>query len=712
MRALGVTLLHALLWMAAAALTAHSYALGTGVAGACAGALLGVLAGGPIARSPLRSRILPFLALAVSMAAVTLAALATRWPGPAQLLGPRALFAAAELIPALLVPLSLVAALEALAQRHALWRLAGLALLAALYARLFAAHREGFLNRPFALVDQLWGRGLDPLPWFLFLGLGLVGLLTVLLVRPGGARRTFAGLGLLLLALLAVFLALPLGQLKQINELHRVQGEGKEGPGTPEPEPGRPEPGRPDPTGQEGKEGFQDQSSGAGDPPVAVVVFHHDYTPPLGAYYFRETVFSAFNGARLVQDGGGRFDRDLPAMGATLPASPGGREIRTTVAVMALHGKPFGLVNPVSFQETGNPDPKRFFQAYSVRSRAVTALPKDLLRAPLGGAAWDAATLTHYTEGPADPRYQALAEQIIQDLRPEYRELPFARALAIKLWLDRNTTYSLATSHGDSPDPVADFLFGDLRGHCVYLAHAACLLYRAAGIPARVAGGYAAEPGFRYGGASLLLRARNAHSWPEVHLRDLGWTPLDITPAKSEVSAQEAPDHGLQQMLGEMAMGERPPPPPPEDQATPLRERLLWLGRLLAGLLLGLALLTLPACYAVKLWRRWRPRFCPPAQTLRLAYRAALDTASALGHRRARGEPREAFAARLAPLSPAFARLSALHLRQALGHPGAPAPAALCLDLLRASRAELASAATPARRRLAALHPLAWARVH
>ena len=708
----GSTALHAALWMLAATVTAGGFTLGTGMAGAALGALLGVMLGRRLAGTRLRTWALPALAAGLLVLALATASLLTRWPGPAALLGPRVLYALAEFLPAVALPLALVGTLEALALRHHAWRVAGLAVLAVLFSALFAAHQEGFLNRPYFLVDPLWGHGQDPLPWFLLLGLILVALLAAVLVGGSWGRRTLAGFALLLGALTLVFLALPRRHLKDVAELHRVRGDG---PPDPAGQGGGGEAGAGQESGGKGSQAsapdFQDQVAPPTDGPVAVVVFHNDYAPPMGLYYFRETAFSAFNGVRLVQDQGQRFDRDLPGFGANPLAAPRGALVRTTVAIMAAHARPFGLVNPVTFRETGNPDPKRFFQAYDVVSRGCATHPRDLVRAPLGDAGWDAATRAHYTEGPPDPRYGALAARILEGLAPDLRGLPFAKALAIKLWMDRTTTYSRHTSHGDSPDPVADFLFGDLRGHCVYLAHAACLLYRSAGLPSRVAAGYAANPDFRYGGAALLLRGSNAHAWPEVYLEGQGWQPLDITPARSEDPPQEAPDRGLQQMLGEMAMEDKPPPiPPPEAGRPPLGERLAFLARVLGALLLALACLALPGALAVKLWRRSIPFHCAAGKVPRLAYRAALDAAAAHGLRRSYGETREAFALRAGSL-PALAQLTAIHLRWALGRREEPPDPAPCLALLRATRAQLRAASTPTRRWLAGLDLLAWTRV-
>ena len=72
------------------------------------------------------------------------------------------------------------------------------------------------------------------------------------------------------------------------------------------------------------------------------------------------------------------------------------------------------------------------------------------------------------------------------------------------------------------PDPTADFLFGDRTGYCVHFAHAAVLLWRALGIPARVGTGYRTEEDDRHGSSTILIRASDAHAWPELYLDGIG----------------------------------------------------------------------------------------------------------------------------------------------------------------------------------------------
>jgi protein-glutamine gamma-glutamyltransferase len=93
-----------------------------------------------------------------------------------------------------------------------------------------------------------------------------------------------------------------------------------------------------------------------------------------------------------------------------------------------------------------------------------------------------------------------------------------------------------------------------------------------------------------------------------------------------------------------------------------------------------------------------------------LVYRAQLDRLSDVALRRAYGESREAFAARVAATSPSFGALTALHVAARFGRAADPAraPRAQLHSLERDVARELASH-VPARRRWAGvLNPYSW----
>ncbi len=99
-------------------------------------------------------------------------------------------------------------------------------------------------------------------------------------------------------------------------------------------------------------------------------------------------------------------------------------------------------------------------------------------------------------------------------------------------------------------DPIDRFLFETRRGYCEHYASAFAVLMRAAGVPARVVGGYQGGDVNTYGNY-LVVRQSDAHAWAEVWLAGRGWVRVDptaaVSPARIEqgvaasVSADELP---------------------------------------------------------------------------------------------------------------------------------------------------------------------------
>ncbi|MBS1141549.1 MAG: Transglutaminase-like protein [Proteobacteria bacterium] len=79
---------------------------------------------------------------------------------------------------------------------------------------------------------------------------------------------------------------------------------------------------------------------------------------------------------------------------------------------------------------------------------------------------------------------------------------------------------------------IDEFLFQSRRGFCEHYAAAFVVLMRAAGIPARVVGGY---QGGEYNPLDgyLVVRQSDAHAWAEVWLDGQGWVRVDPTAAVS-----------------------------------------------------------------------------------------------------------------------------------------------------------------------------------
>ncbi len=695
--------------------------LAAGLCGAAA-AVLGSL----LAASPLRTPVLLLLGAATAGAGVFVRHLLTDTGWSPVTLGARDALRLGDAIAAGAMALGLLGALHAMAVRRRTGAILEVALVATAFASLVAPHRFGAVNRPFEIADPILAAGGDPSVVFLALGGVAAAAVALLLVTERNPLRALAQL---------VVIALLLGALVWGTRLVGMPPPPptSSGLGLRSDEDGR----RSETHDGKGNDARTGRGSGASNTaneelefrneyprqdqpvPVAVVVLHDDYSPPSGGFYFRQNAFSQFNGQKLVAAHHPGIDEDIAEHFPTRPEEvadpPPGGSLRTplaqSVALLAEHARPFGVSAPVRFAPAPNPQPARFERVYRVESLALTADLHTLFDRPLGDPRWDETIWRHYTEVPQDPRYRRLAERILEEILPaRLREHPMARALAIVQWLGDKGTYSLRSRHANAKDPTADFLFGDLTGYCVHFAHAAVFLMRTLDIPARVATGYAVPDENRRGGSALLITGADAHAWPEVYVRGVGWVPFDVVPNQVLDPPPPPPDEDLQRMLGELLRGEAPLPPEAVDQLPraldEARRTVVRWGKLSVSLLLLLLL----ALYLIKLWRRLAPTLAPPEQWPRLVYRAELDRMAEAGLRRRPGESRERFAARLLDQVPTWAALTEIHVGHRFGSRWARDRTAEARQLGRRVREELARCTPWWRRALGWIDPTSWLR--
>jgi protein-glutamine gamma-glutamyltransferase len=714
-----VSLLRATVMSVTAAALTFDLALPAGVAAAIVGTLVGVVAGHLLARTALRLIVVWLFGIAVMAVGLGAAWWVTGSEAAAASLGPFGALALADALRFGLLFAGGVAAVRAGGARHQEARLVEVCVVVFALVRILAAHREGAINRPLFLADWAFSRGIDPVMVLLWIGGAGALTLVVLLLHERRAGRVLVhllALGFLALLGMAVLRWGGAPQKPAAADSLGLRGKG------PSPQPDRQKRGTGEKSGSRQqaqdrraseempfRDDFEDQGK---EVPVAVVVFRDDYSPPTGLYYFRQTAFSQWSGHRLVAATRPDADRDLVRlfpMQETEVAPPWRgrerRELKTVIALMSDHTRPFALDYPSRLAPLENPDPARFRRAYEATSYVLAEELRGLVGRKVGQQQWSKEVWAHYQQYPEDSRYEKLAEEIVGDLPEKYRRDPAAQALAIKIWLDQNGIYSRRSQHAGADDPTADFLFGDRTGYCVHFAHAAAFLMRARGLPARVAAGYAATEAARANGSALLLRAGDAHAWPELYLDGVGWVPFDPTPERSLDESNRPPDPGLQRMLGEMVKKTKAPPPLPgvQDAARVGLQRLASVLRASLPFLFTLLLLF----YAVKAYRRFAPAFAPAAALPRICYRAALDVLAEVGLRREFGETREAFARRAATLAPTLDALTVIHAGAALGARATP-PAPRTLALQQAVGAEVMARAPRWRRLLGLLNPLSF----
>jgi transglutaminase-like putative cysteine protease len=719
----------ALMWALAWVVVAYSLATPVAAIAAAVTSMVAFFIGRNLSATNVRT---PSVVLLAAITGPILVALA-RWPSRSPLAAslfptPEALMLFTDFLVWGLMAALVVATLQFLSNRYQAFVSLEVIVVALFLATPFAAHRDGFINRPYFLIDPLWSRGHDPVP--ILQALGVVIAVALILLTIGRATERSSIFDLVILCMLAfgLYLYIPQDVIKDMvsdppgnsgltgkpEEAKPRDGQG--GPGS--------QPMSGDAGGSSNAEPFPFETS-ADKPkpkPVAVVVFRDDYDSPDGYYYFRQTAFSQFNGFRVVKDTTGKADSDLfkrfPTKVETAEAPPPrldipSRKLETRVALISSHTEPFGLVAPLEMKPASNPNPDQFERAYDVVSLVYGGDYTELLASNLESPTWTPEMKAHYLGYPdKDPRYKKLADEIVAKVDPDYRQYTLAKALAITLHLGENGKYTTKRRPvGESEDPTADFLFGDMTGYCVHFSHSAVYLMRAAGIPARVGAGYAVEGRNRRGSALLILSSA-AHAWPEVWINGLGWYPLDVAPAVNLDTPEPPPDFDLQAMLAEMAREEGEPYEQPKE--FDLRQFLKMLMGMVWSFLPWLVGAALFAAYGLKIERRLAPYFeKDEQQKINALYRAALDRVGEAGYLRKFGQGRLAFSQEHKDTVPSLLPLTKAHLAQTMGKKGNQAPLERYdLAQLQKSYQDLGgdlARCTPAwRRLLGVLNPLSW----
>jgi hypothetical protein len=661
---LGRAMIHGLGWGVLVATMAPSGS----VFAAFIGGLGGCLIGARLGRTRLRTSAIVFGALLLIAMAAWLRSSLTHGSALAFALGPVGALRFAGTLTALLLATITSATMRACSTRRAIFAVFELLLVAVAFAQLFVPHRHGAINRPFYLADWIIALGWDPTWLFLFMGGTATVFGLVLLLREQRFGRAVLNLGVIALLLAMIVVATPMVGMPPPPEgggglgLRPEESEGKGG---------KRERGGPSASELE----FRDRyNTGGARVPVAVVLFHDDYSPPSGVYYFRQGAFSQYNGRKLVVSGRQDIDNDLiphfPTRLIEIQDAPEANENRgpleTTIALMADHRQPFALEAPVEVEPMQNPSPNRFRRVYRATSGVLTADYASMLDGRLGSPDWSKEQWAHYTEAPPDPRYTELAAEIATGLPDGLSDNPIAKAFAITGWLGEEGIYSLKNDHSGAEDPTASFLFGDRTGYCVHFSHAATYLMRGLGVPARVATGYAVSESARQGGSSLLLSGAASHAWPEIYIDGFGWVVLDVYPERALDPPEQPMDADLQRLLGELARGASPIPLSATD--LPKIKELARRMTLTAGTwLLALLACVLAFLYFVKLWRRLAPSWARAGALPRVVYRAELDRIGEVAIRREPGESRESFANRIRDRLPSFEPLTTSHVAAAFG---------------------------------------------
>lgn len=260
---------------------------------------------------------------------------------------------------------------------------------------------------------------------------------------------------------------------------------------------------------------------------------------------------------------------------------------------------------------------------YQVTSAVPAATAEDMRSAP------DSKGLERYTKltGTSDA-VRKIAEDWTKGKATAYDKVV---AISDRL---RKFRYDENVPAGHAADQLLFFLTVSKAGYCEQFAASMAVMARILGIPARVAVGFL--PGdFDAGRKAYVVTTHEAHAWPEVYFKGVGWVPFEPTPRSGLSPPQYGSAGGLLEVDeiseggGEEVEPQPPPPdptvapvpetPPPPAQA-PAKERArIWVATLLASLVL------IAALGAVAFAKRWRARkryrrAMTPADAVRAAF--------------------------------------------------------------------------------------------
>ncbi len=439
---------------------------------------------------------------------------------------------------------------------------------------LLAPHRDYHLDSPQFVSQLAWHLGLSPQAALLICGalvLGSLLILSALLENSPFVKSEEGEKGEMLRALrnhslgilAVVILCFSLGKFIY-SRYDIAQGLTTNGVGE---------------ANQEGTSplGFH-SALGSTNQPAALVRLEGDYSqnPFTPMLYLREGALSKFNGKELVIAQAG-VDTDVPnTPPAEIFSGTEDKNLTARVAVtqsiylLADQKVAYGVDYPITIKQLKNPDPNRFRMAFRTYSLAPTYKLDEIDFSKIGDTRWSNELWNHYTEQHADPRYRDLALKLTAE-----SPAPIQKAKNLLEYLSKNSIYTLTPKHEVKPDedPVAPYLFGDMRGYCVHFAHATVYMLRGLGIPSRIATGYMTDLSQAKDG-HILLRMSDRHAWAEIYIEEKGWVPFDIQPEQVENAAETQVDAKLlEELMGKLDPGEEILPKEKEEETeSPLEE--------------------------------------------------------------------------------------------------------------------------------------------
>lgn len=246
------------------------------------------------------------------------------------------------------------------------------------------------------------------------------------------------------------------------------------------------------------------------------VAFRADFTGTVPApeeRYWRGPVYELYDGLRWTQLRAFFNPTPVQVFGPTRSYSvtlePSGKPWLLALDVPVT--QPRGTYFTSAFQAAAYPPPTRRTRYTFTQQAARLGLNEDERRLNLN---------LQLPPG-QNPRAVALAQ--------EWRSLAPVQRVQAGLDVFRSGfSYSLTPPTLPEQNRIDAFLYSSRVGFCEHFASAFTFLMRAAGVPARIVGGYQGGE-INPDGGYLTVRQQDAHAWAEVWLAGQGWVRVDPT---------------------------------------------------------------------------------------------------------------------------------------------------------------------------------------
>ncbi len=228
-------------------------------------------------------------------------------------------------------------------------------------------------------------------------------------------------------------------------------------------------------------------------------------------------------------------------------------KVQTPQSLLYMPSQPLWVSRPGRIEVASAPNEQRDVAAwyaepqlfpgeqYIIQAALSNPSIQDLRAAGVDYPAW---VVERYLQLPEDfsPRIRTLAKQITAG-----QDTPYDQAAAITFYLRSELEYANPLPHPPpaDTDKLEWVLFESKQAFCNYYATAEVLMLRSLGVPARLAVGFAEgqlEEGKFDNETLLIVRALDAHAWPEVYFPGIGWVEFESSSNQSPLVRPDIPE--------------------------------------------------------------------------------------------------------------------------------------------------------------------------